>query len=460
MAKLDGTGSVQTDTVKSNVDQGIARPAEQATPKVQKEMISQHQIRVNKLKRDVESVIDTMDKAGVKPFQDKKVINKYRQSLSLFKRSISKYSEFSMHPTVIAANGAITKMEQMITFGQQQAAKDLAVLGDVQSRLRVIHQTTRNLKLPAAPTIPFKKGQLAQWLTELGNVRQVAIKTLQPLPQIKKLAYLPDTRFTVQATGIYEMGDVDRLDRSLSDMVESVDNGLKKFSTYLDLNVKNIDKKLTLYQSYDPSNDEDRLQHFLYEGRAEQIKNSLARERLLVSEAIEFSRRLKTNDLNDRVNLLKRIEDTKSIYLANFEKALKQARMPKAVSTDSKLLEFARKAMEMSGKRGYDKTGDIKRMVITSKKVHRANDVSNHTFDKMDVNTSGNITMSGTSITSHFEWDEFKVATAEEVGSKHYIYYNSFAFYTEGGRKTVLNRWIITGRLKGAEIPETNINKD
>lgn len=436
----------------------VKKTTKKPTAAAPKQMIAQYQIRVKKLKRDVDSVFVTMDTQGVKPFQDPKYVQKYMKSLNQFKDAIKKYTEFSSHPTVVAANQSIAKLEGMITFGKEQAAKDLAVLGDVQSRLRAMHQTTKTLNVPAMPSVPFKKGELGQWLPELGAVRQAAIATYQPLPQIKEMAYLPNTRFTVQQTGIYEMSDVDMLEASLRGIVSSVDTSLKTFSDNLHLNIVAVAKSLSIYEGYDPEKDEGRLKHFLYEGRADEVKSSLASHHLLVSEAIAFSTSMKTKDLDGRVTLLKRVENVTKQYQANFVKALSLARMPKSVSTDSELLAIARKALQTSIQPGYDKVGEIKRIVITSKKVHRANDVSHETIDKVDINSSGDITMSGTAITYHFEWDEFKVVSAERDGDKHYIYYNSLTYYSEGGQKTKLHHWMVTGRLKGAEISVDNID--
>ena len=430
-----------------------------STSTTPKQMISQQKVRIVKIKRDVESVIDTIDKAGVKPFQDKKVVQKYQKSLDRFNQSISKYSEFTSVPSVVAASESISKMENMIAFGKQEAAKTLAKLGDVQSRLRTIYDASRKLKVPAQPSIPSKKGEVAKWLSELGHVRQTAIKIHPPLPEIFKIAYLPDTRFTVEQTGVFEISDVGNLDNSLRTIVAKVDESLKKFSANLDLNVKHVEKWLNSQDYSDFSSNQDRLNFISNQGNVDR-ENVYARERLLLNEAIVFSRQLKTKDLDERVALLKRIESGKKSYLAKLDKALKNARMPKPVSTDPALLEIARKALNTSIQPGYAKVGEIKRLVITSDKVHRANDVSNETFDRINVNSSGNITMTGTSITFHFEWDEFNVVSAEKVGGKHYIFYNSFTYYTEGGRKTPLNRWVVSGRRQGAEIQEESINKD
>ena len=447
-----------TPAPKNNTTANNTQPTKIPSASAPKEMISQHQIRVKKIKRDVESVFDTMDKAGVKPFQDPKYVQKYQESLDRYKQAIKKYEEFSIHPTVISAKESMAKLAKMIAFGQQQAAKDLAVLGDVQSRLKKIHGIVKKLTMPTVPRIPFKKGEISQWLAELGKIRQVGSQTSKPLPQIQKMAYLPNTRFTVEQTGTYEMDDVNRLDHSLRGIASKIDTDLKNFRDDLQLNIEHVERDLSMLQGYDPAKEEDRLKHFLYEGRAEEIKSRFASQHLVVTEAITFSQRMKNKDLDARKQLLKRVETATTQYQANFNKALSLARMPTPVSTDEELLAIARKALKSSIPPGYDKVGEIKRIVITSKKVHRANDVTHETFDDIDVTSSGNITMSGTAITNHFEWDEYKVVSAEKVGAKHYIYYTSLAYYTEGGQRTKLNQWVITGRLKGAEIPAKNIH--
>ncbi len=447
-----------TPAPKNNTTATSAQTTKKSTASAPKEMISQHQIRVKKIKRDVESVFDTMDKAGMKPFQDPKYVQKYQQSLDRYKQAIKKYQDFAAHPTIISAQESMAKLEKMIAFGQQQAAKDLTVLGDVQTRLRKINDIVKKLKMPTVPRIPFKKGEIGQWLAELGTIRQVGSKTFKPLPQIQKMAYLPNTRFTVEQTGTYEMDDVNRLDHSLRGMASKIETDLKKFRDDLQVNVEHAERDLSMMQGYDPTKEEDRLKHFLYEGRAEEIKGRLASQHLLVSEAITFSQRMKSKDLDARQKLLQRVEKATTQYQSNFNKALSLARMPTPVSTDEALLTIARKALKNAIPPGYDTVGEIKRIVITSKKVHRANDVTHETFDDIDVSSSGNITMSGTAITHHFEWDEYKVVSAEKVGDKHYIYYTSLAYYTEGGQKTKLNQWVVTGRLKGAEIPAKNIH--
>ena len=129
--------------------------------------------------------------------------------------------------------------------------------------------------------------------------------------------------------------------------------------------------------------------------------------------------------------------------------------MPPAASTDSDLEEIAEEALA-----GYEDVGDIERLVINSDKRHQSQETSEAEFDDIDVNSSGNITMSGTQTTYFYEWDQFQVATAEKVGDRYYIFYSTLKFYTSGASTTPLNRWFIAKRIQGNEIPEDNIDKD
>ena len=95
-------------------------------------------------------------------------------------------------------------------------------------------------------------------------------------------------------------------------------------------------------------------------------------------------------------------------------------RMPKAATKDSKLMKIAKETLA-----SYDYVGNIERMVINSDKVTRSEETSEIDFDDADVSLSGTITLSGTKTTYFYEWEQFQVATAEPVGNKYFIFYNT-----------------------------------
>ena len=191
-----GTASSPAPTPRSPT---TARPtvSNSSQSSAPKQMIYQYRVRIKKIARDIESTMQSMDKAGVKPFQDNNYVNEREQRAATFQESIDAYAEFKNDPDVIAAAQKLAEYRNMIAFGKDHAAKELAELGDVQARLKEINQQIRQLKQPTTPEEPYVDGQLNQWLVQLANTRQTAAKVYEPLPPIKQRAYLPDSRLTV-----------------------------------------------------------------------------------------------------------------------------------------------------------------------------------------------------------------------------------------------------------------------
>ena len=268
--------TAQPDTASS---QTPAKPAEQtstatqetakqeAAPKAsgsgQAQMISQYRVRIKKIDRDIKSQIDTVDKAGVKPFQDPAYVEEKKKVAASFQASIDKYADFKDDPDVVTAANSLATLNKMLQFGQDHAAKELAELGDVQARLRELNEQIRSLKHPVAPTYPYAKGSLNQWLVELATLRQTAQKLHEPLPVIKKRAHLPNNRFTVQEGAPYDFNDVVRLEQSLIGIANKVDAELETFSTNLNLQVQHISEDLAFYEAFDPASEEDKDKHYL-----------------------------------------------------------------------------------------------------------------------------------------------------------------------------------------------------
>ena len=150
-----------------------------------------------------------------------------------------------------------------------------------------------------------------------------------------------------------------------------------------------------------------------------------------------------------------KVTATQQGYEKNYTKALELVRMPPAASDDSDLEDIAAETLS-----NYEDVGEIERLVINADKRHLTKETSEAKFDDIDVSLSGDITLTGTETTYFYEWDEFQVATAEPVGDKYYIFYNTLKFFTSGASTTPLNRWVIAGRFQGSEIPKDNIDRD
>ncbi|MBO0333876.1 hypothetical protein J0X12_09635 [Sneathiella sp. CAU 1612] len=422
-----------------------------------KQMISHQRVQVKKLKRDIESATDTVDKAGPIPFQDPAYVEKIETAVGRYQGSLGKFSEFEDDPDVVAAANALEALQNMVAFGKDHAAKELVALGDVQARLKEINEYIRQLKIPPTPQQPFEKGQLVQWLKDLATTRNEAIAIFQPIPEIKQRAYLPNNVPTVEQGAPYDLQDVDRFDRYLREVVSNIDNSVHSFTANLTHTVQFESENLAFYDNLDPTDPQQQMQHFLVAGRADEIRQEIAKKHLLVSEAAEYAQLLKHDNYEERVALLARIEDVANKYENNHKRALELVRMPKAATTDSDLTDIALNTLKNPK---YDYVGEIKRLVINTDKVRRSKKTTEAEFDKIDVSLSGTVTLSGTETTYFYEWDQFQVATAEPVEDKFYIFYTTLKYYTSGADRTPLNQWIISGRIQGSEIPEGNINLD
>ena len=270
-------------------------------------MISQYRVRIKKIDRDIKSQIDTVDKAGVKPFQNPEYVEEKKQVAASFQASIDKYVDFKDDPDVVTATNSLATLNNMLKFGQDHATKELAELGDVQARLRELNAQIRSLKQPATPIYPYAKGSLKQWLIELATLRQTAQQLHTPLPVIKERAYLPNNRYTVEQGAPYDFNDVVRLEQSLVGLVKNIDTELETFSANLNLQVQHIDEGLAFYEAFDPTSKEDQAKHYLAEGRADEIRKQLATDKQIVQEAAEYSKLIKAPDYDQRVAIVDRI---------------------------------------------------------------------------------------------------------------------------------------------------------
>ncbi|MBL4850877.1 MAG: hypothetical protein JKY90_01155 [Gammaproteobacteria bacterium] len=458
--KLNGFLVPQKSTASKSAAAAPVTTQQNTAPKTSNsttQMISQQRVRIKKINRDIISSTDTIDKNGPKPFQDVEYVSKWQKKVDQFKQSLSKYKDFSTDSKVIAANQSLQEMENMMVFGRSHAAKEIEALGNVQQRLHAIDTAMHSMGITDEPQQPFKQGDLSQWLTNLSKLRQYALTTHTPLPEIKNRAYLPNTRFTVEQDGVYDMQDVDRLERGLISTVTKIDSNLATFSVNLAEGLKHVSMTIDRYSTYDPANVDDQSQHFLFKGRADEARAEFARDRNYVSAAAEFDKFLKRETHKGKIKLLQQLDAAAKQYEANYRTALKLVRMPKSVTSDAELVKIAKQTLTNPK---YEYVGGIKRLVVSAEKVHREKQTSNVEYDKVDISLSGNIKLSGTETTYSYAWDEFQVATAESEADKYYIFYTTFKYFTKGGSTTPLNKWIISDRIHVGEIPAENISLD
>ena len=419
---------------------------------VGQELISQDIARLNKLKRDIESATQTMDQAGVKPWQDAEYAAKWERSLANYEQQFARCASFTQYPEVQAAGAALEQMRNLVQVGLSMGQQQREAGGDVQGRLAQLYQSVANSNPPQVPE-PLTADSINAWLVQLATTRQQAEADFNELNQIKQTAHLPNNPGTVESGAPFDMQNVDSMMNVLVRNVQKIDASVEQMASNLNAQMEHVARSLEFYEDLDPSEKQDQANMFLGEGQLEENVAALDKEIVNVQAAVAFDQALGRDTLAQKQALLQRAQFAKTEYITKRARALESARMPAAASSDGELLNIARETL---GNPDYE-VGNILELVVNSDLRHQSKESSEIEFDEVDVSLSGDITLSGTETTTFFEWDEFQVATAEREGTRCFIYYNTIRKFTRGGTTTPLNRWLVSQRFKGSEILEKNL---
>ncbi len=420
------------------------------------QMISQQRVRVTKLKRDIASAIQTIDQAGVKPFQDPAYVQKLEAAAQRYQQNLAKYDAFKSDPDVIAAATELQTFNNMLAFGKQHAAKEVAELGDVQSELRQMDQRMKRGIGVEAPSSPYVAQDITRWFAAVRSYNETTAADLKRLQEIAQRASLPNNPGTVEQGAPYDSQDVSRISRWMQDRQGGAQKTIQQIGLNMNAQAGHSDSTLAFYENLDPNDEHTQANMLLSEDAESSAKEALAKEVTFAQAAIAYYQAVGGDGLQASQALLQRAQQAQQLFSDKRATALQVVRMPKAASTDAELIAIARKTLANPD---YE-VGEILRLVINSDKVSRESESSEIDIDDVDVSLSGKVTMSGTETTTRYEWEQYQVTTAEPVGSKTFMFYNTLKFFTKGGTTTPLNRWLLSGRLKGKEILRENVNKD
>lgn len=418
-----------------------------------RELISQDYVRLKKLKRDIESTTQSMDQAGIKPWQDPAYAAQYQQAAERYEAQYNNYAEFADQAEVQEVAAALAAMNRLIEVGLSEGGKAREAGGDVQARLAGLYQRVGESNPPPAPD-PLTPAGLEAWLSDLARIRQQAAADYQELAEIKENAYLPNNVGTVESGADFDMQNVDSMMRGLESNVRDLDNSIEQLAANLDLQMEQTSSTLDFYAALDPGNEKDRSNLFLGEGQLAENTAVLDKEIAGISAALAFDEALSRDTAASKQALLSRAQQVRADYISKRQAALEQSRMPEPASEDDELIEIAEETLKNPS---YE-VGEYLQLVVNADIAHHEKESSELEFDDIDVSLSGDITLTGTETTTFFEWDQFQVATAERVGDKVFIFYNTLRKFTRGGPTTPLNRWLVSARFQGSEILEENVD--
>ena len=339
------------------------------------------------------------------------------------------------HPRVKTAALKLKAYEDQFKKWTAEYEADMANSGDANKRLAIINERYRGSNLPEMPTAPFQTDALKAWAQALKKLHS------QDLPADEKYLVTQvgnagvDKQLVsslLHAVRIYVPGKLKEAVLSIRDTLNGQIHGAKQFANFI--------------ASTDTSDYGHVANRLLGEGALARGVQNLKRGLLAVEQAHVVDTELGIKDPPDRKAQAQELKNALKALREMVKSAQGQVRMPKGVKQDAELLNTAKSIL----KGGEAKDQSIKRMVMTTKKTRReekSGTLSGRSPNTIDVELF------------HYIWDEFTVATAEKNGDGWWIYYSTFKNYTSGGRRTPLNKWILSGRTKTIPILKENIDK-
>ncbi|MEO5960804.1 MAG: hypothetical protein ABIR80_16975, partial [Opitutaceae bacterium] len=328
-------------------------------------------------------------------------------------------------PEVVALGPEIDRLVALIDRRVADASGSLQSLGDYQIRLAAIEKNYTAQPVPAPAAAPFVAAETREYAARIAALRD---QTGADLAYLQKLAPSQFAPQNMSSRIYWQQHRAEEIAKSLQAARSNIDAHVASAMRYVaTIAASERDAKLSdeeLFATYSrhlgetAGNLEGAIVFFEALGdqaAAQTMRTSLA---TVVAEQPRLEKR--------------------------FEQSVAGVRLPKAVSTDSALLRAAREALTTAG---YNAGNAIEAMVINSP-VKR--------LEKKEGDVSSNAVYATITVYSYV-WDQFQVTTAEKVGERHYLFYNTLKFFHSGGSTTPTGRWVLADRFKGSLILKKNL---
>ena len=421
------------------------------TPEAQaRDLVSGERVRVKKMTRDMKSVQDSIVTTGPSHFQDPAVIAKFKKRFGQFNQALTRYPQVN-DPDVAAARSAYNSLAKALSTEFARAKKQLAELGNVQARLKLIESNGRKYAVPKPLSLPFTPEEAKAWVKASSDARTVAEHNNKELAKIAPIAYLPKNRGTVQSGAPYDSDDVKRLSRWADKMFKSVQSGYKTTSDRLESRMAQMEEEVDRRWKDNP--DSEKRWTFLKADQIEQADKLYADGLDMAKSSIALESALgRTTKRGD--DLIVKIEKAKSDFAAHHKIALDTSRMPKPKSKNKKQIKLAKGILAIP-RYEFGEHGPI---VLTTEKIteHERKD-SETKFDDIEFHLNGDATLTGTKTTWTYKWKEFRFATPiKDDDGKWHIYWVTARNYSQGSSITPLDQWISGKVTKGNQILKKN----
>ena len=110
-------------------------------------LTSGERVRLQRMVRDMESAMQTIDAQGLAPFQDEAYVQRWRNLIERFRSDLLRLPQGD-EPDLQAAAMKLAEFEAVVAFGAREGAKQADELGDVQVTLAAIERELRANRPP------------------------------------------------------------------------------------------------------------------------------------------------------------------------------------------------------------------------------------------------------------------------------------------------------------------------
>lgn len=417
-------------------------------------LVSGERVRVNKITRDLENAMQTMNQGGLEPFQSSSYVKKWQDALQRHKSALQKYPQVN-DPDVKAAHAKLAEMENMVAFGINHAEKQKSQLGDVQTNLKNIEHSVRSNPPPKQLNAPFTQQQASSWVAAALKAQQANTHAIEYIQSIASTAHLPNNPGTVQSGAPYDKQDLNRLLNFANRNQEKINTTIKQTQDSLLFQLKTQDNSLNYLRGLDPEVPKYRMNAFLKEGADIEIYQRLDKELALAKSAQAWLIAL-NKPANDNVTArIKEIEQIRTRYGQQRKTALGDSKLPAAKNTDANLLSIAQTILAKP-KYEFGEHGPI--VLTTDKVVDREKQLSETEYNDIDFSLNGDITLKGTETTWTYKWQEFKFATPlkDSATGNWHIWWITAKKFSSGSSITPIGEWVSGKATKGDLILPEN----
>lgn len=434
---------------------GFPHPVAEASEGMEvRPLVSGERARVQRIARDLDSAMDTLDQGGVAPFQDPANVERWQARIERFRTDLARFPQ-TTDPDVAGALGKLRELEALFAFARETGQRQERELGDVQARLAAIEAALIAHPAPHWLPAPFTEAEALQWEANLSAAKGTAEAAIGQIQQIAAAAHLPPTRGTVAQGAAYDRQNLERLLGVAKRTLRGVEESTQLTFRNLQAQIEALGGELEFLRNLDPENPHHRTNAFLREGAAADIYGQFDRLRRIAESVTAFQ---VASGRDPSPVALARIADiltARESYAANRKAAIGASRLPEPASADPRRLANAREILAQPAY-GFGEHGPI--ILTTPAIVEREKEVSRAEIRDIEFSLSGDITLSGTQTTWTYRWEEFTFATPirDAESGTWYVWWITAKKFSSGWERTPLGRWVAGGAVKGDQILPEN----